>query len=884
MELLSRLTGNPEYGRAAKLATRALWMRRSDLDLLGKHICSDSGVWTETSSGIGSNSDSFYEYLAKHYFLFPEDADFWLQLKSAYDGIFSQSRSGEWYGDVDFTRGGGVAVRRVFEALMAFYPGMQVILGELSPAACSLNSFFLVREHLGFLPERFNYLYWQVDSGGGHHFLRPELLESAYFMHRASKGYQQQNRNGTNAAWMDSSGWQWAGDFALHALEEITKTTCGYASLKGVSPGTTGNMGAFSSSSGPRIQLLNEMPSFFLSETLKYLYLLFDDDNLIHVDTERDWIMTTEAHPIHHVDVSRPPGEKDDMQGLKERLIRKLVSRARKRPDEDGDLSSPKYDDDKWTESSTSEIYTAQLLEVRPDSNISGDARTSYGPDFWPRTELIQLVLPRSHIHQTLDAFHEVRKKSNAAHVTFGRLGLGNALKKCCPNFYLSDWLWIQALNGGIADYSEAYVSSAADNPSHDENRFHITGSLECLALYGRGVHVSELFWESDHAILDQQTTSMDAPATPENESSDNTISLGEDLGVFDISAFQEGSGFMIRRAKTGETVVTTLINDDGSGDGHFRTYVMVHSVTPVVVEPVHSSEESAPRQELYHHSVVMADAGGGAFFCKVELIWKDYGRSVDVVDPEMVCREEDLVETVLASYPCTPAMFGPVHMQELANGDGLVVESSLIGQPNEDDRYGCNVGKGQQMPSSAAADAVREERSGVGPINFVQRGHCSFEEKSFLQKEYRNAQALVVINNAEDELFVMSRGGSNAPDGYDSADLPPTVLVTGAHGKELLHLADSFVGLSSQSHILTRISITRDQAEVMQHMNRMSVQNNQAWPAVRASPDGIQIFSEAGWGVHAIQRSKEGHEDALEWQVFLMPHDSAIPSPSADQ
>ena len=41
------------------------------------------------------------------------------------------------------------------------------------------------------------------------------------------------------------------------------------------------------------------MPSYFLSETLKYLYLTFDEDNILHNDEDRDWIFTTEAHPIH---------------------------------------------------------------------------------------------------------------------------------------------------------------------------------------------------------------------------------------------------------------------------------------------------------------------------------------------------------------------------------------------------------------------------------------------------------------------------------------------------------------------------------------------------------------------------------------------------------
>lgn len=35
--------------------------------------------------------------------------------------------------------------------------------------------------------------------------------------------------------------------------------------------------------------------SFFLAETLKYLYLLFSEDDLIPLDA---WVLNTEAHPL----------------------------------------------------------------------------------------------------------------------------------------------------------------------------------------------------------------------------------------------------------------------------------------------------------------------------------------------------------------------------------------------------------------------------------------------------------------------------------------------------------------------------------------------------------------------------------------------------------
>ena len=43
------------------------------------------------------------------------------------------------------------------------------------------------------------------------------------------------------------------------------------------------------------------MPSFLLSETIKYLYLLFDEDNFIH---DRSYIFSTEAHPFDTLQIN----------------------------------------------------------------------------------------------------------------------------------------------------------------------------------------------------------------------------------------------------------------------------------------------------------------------------------------------------------------------------------------------------------------------------------------------------------------------------------------------------------------------------------------------------------------------------------------------------
>ncbi len=52
----------------------------------------------------------------------------------------------------------------------------------------------------------------------------------------------------------------------IEAIDHSTKTSCGYATVHNVKDHT----------------LEDRMESFFLSETTKYLYLLFDPNNFIH--------------------------------------------------------------------------------------------------------------------------------------------------------------------------------------------------------------------------------------------------------------------------------------------------------------------------------------------------------------------------------------------------------------------------------------------------------------------------------------------------------------------------------------------------------------------------------------------------------------------------
>lgn len=73
--------------------------------------------------------------------------------------------------------------------------------------------------------------------------------------------------------------WTEIGRDYVVSLQQSTWTPCGYAVVENV---TTHKLG-------------DRMESFFLSETLKYLYLLFDTDNFIHTG---NYVFSTEGHPF----------------------------------------------------------------------------------------------------------------------------------------------------------------------------------------------------------------------------------------------------------------------------------------------------------------------------------------------------------------------------------------------------------------------------------------------------------------------------------------------------------------------------------------------------------------------------------------------------------
>lgn len=568
MELLSRLTGDPSFGSAARLASRALWMRQSKtFGLLGKHIDVHSGDWVESLSGIGSNSDSFYEYLIKHHVLFPDDPDndLWSMFVSAYDAVCTQNRMGHWYADVEMNGGRERGSRLVFESLMAFWPGLQVLAGELPSACQSADAFSIVREQLGMLPERFDVRSWRVDGKGGLSPLRPELLESIYFLHMATAGIGISVARGDSS--LDSStGWQWAADFALHALHDLTKTQCGHATVSAVHPNTTGSIAPENLFKDRSDQIVKEdnMPSYFLSETLKYLYLTFDDDdNILHGDKEREWIFTTEAHPVHHVPVVSDNVLDTPLLAINNDYLERIIMTLEEELSVGSNVTHQNAkiysldakheknitsDQSKWTFQTKQEAFNAFIRNSNVTFHNKKDPKSESGSRVL-RLERLKSQWPALKDFES-EIYDEDVDVTNLATISLNRYGkgCGSALSQACPNFHQPNLKWVLALNSNLLDYGESFPAIKSEEERVATHGNRQATALSAAATYGSISIPADLLDSAGMcAIVDHQSgpgkneASIIKPDSHEKELAErklkiSRLNMGDPLGDFDVS------------------------------------------------------------------------------------------------------------------------------------------------------------------------------------------------------------------------------------------------------------------------------------------------------------------------------------------------------------
>lgn len=110
-----------------------------------------------------------------------------------------------------------------------------------------------------------------VHANDAHYLLRPEFIESLFVMYQITG-------NTTYQEW----GWK-----VFQSIEKYCRTPVGYTSIGNVLDERN-------------TRPLDSMESFFLSETLKYLYLLLSDERKL-LDLDR-FVLNSEAHPLPILD------------------------------------------------------------------------------------------------------------------------------------------------------------------------------------------------------------------------------------------------------------------------------------------------------------------------------------------------------------------------------------------------------------------------------------------------------------------------------------------------------------------------------------------------------------------------------------------------------
>uniref|UniRef100_A0A1A8R6R3 alpha-1,2-Mannosidase n=1 Tax=Nothobranchius rachovii TaxID=451742 RepID=A0A1A8R6R3_9TELE len=256
---LSRFTGDPVFEEHARRALDFLWEKRQrNSNLVGTTINIHSGEWVRRDSGVGAGIDSYYEYLLKAYVLLGDD-EFLQRFNTHYASIMKYISQPPLLLDVHIHKP-LLPARTWMDSLLAFFPGLQVLKGDIRPAIETHEMLYQVTKKHNFLPEAFTTdfrVHW------AQHPLRPEFAESTYFLYKATG----------DPYYLE------AGRTILDNLNRFARVPCGFAAMKDVRTGSHED----------------RMDSFFLAEMFKYLFLLFAETDDLPFDVE-DYVFTTEAH------------------------------------------------------------------------------------------------------------------------------------------------------------------------------------------------------------------------------------------------------------------------------------------------------------------------------------------------------------------------------------------------------------------------------------------------------------------------------------------------------------------------------------------------------------------------------------------------------------
>uniref|UniRef100_A0A671V381 alpha-1,2-Mannosidase n=1 Tax=Sparus aurata TaxID=8175 RepID=A0A671V381_SPAAU len=279
---LSKLSGNPDFAQKVMNIRKVLNRLDKPQGLYPNYLNPNSGQWGQHHVSVGGLGDSFYEYLLKAWLMSDKTDEegkkmYYEALQAIETNLMRKSSSGltyiaEWKGGL---------LEHKMGHLTCFAGGMIALGADGAPsdktghqmeqaaeiARTCHESYARTALKLG--PEAFRF------DGGveaiatrqneKYFILRPEVIETYMYMWRFTHDPKYRE-------------WGWE---AIQALEQHCKVEGGYSGIRDVYASTPNHD--------------DVQQSFYLAETLKYLYLLFSDDDHLPFD---HWVFNTEAHPL----------------------------------------------------------------------------------------------------------------------------------------------------------------------------------------------------------------------------------------------------------------------------------------------------------------------------------------------------------------------------------------------------------------------------------------------------------------------------------------------------------------------------------------------------------------------------------------------------------
>lgn len=296
--VLSLLTGDGSWYSIAKRSLLSFWRRRSALDLVGTVVDVVTGAFSDASSTTGPGQDSFFEYLLKGYVLF-DDLELLEMFHISYAAVERYHTFEGFTYNVDMNK--GLMAKTHLSPLSSVWGSLQVLLGDVAGGLRTVLYWFGIWKKYQALPDVFD-TKTEAPTAAKDSPLRPELAEAIFYLSLALPDDPQLIRMAASLA---------------AALDMQSRVTCGFASVADV----------------VTKRLDDRMDSFFLSETLVYLYLVLAPPEL--TSQAAHWplgevVFSTEGHmfPLPQDNgvyaVRRVPG-------LAER-VRELYPEAERRP------------------------------------------------------------------------------------------------------------------------------------------------------------------------------------------------------------------------------------------------------------------------------------------------------------------------------------------------------------------------------------------------------------------------------------------------------------------------------------------------------------------------------------------------------------------------